>query len=60
MEKLRFFPRHTHLFSLLLEGIIKIKTQTDEDLLAIGGGYLGNQWKNGHCACFSGLWTRRN
>ncbi len=38
-------PRHTHLFSLLTEGIVKIKTQTEEDLLAIGGGYLETNGK---------------
>lgn len=43
--EITILPRHTHLFSLLLEGIIKIKTQTDEDLLAIGGGYLETNGK---------------
>lgn len=33
-------PHHTNLFSLLVEGIIKIKTNDTEDYLAIGGGYL--------------------
>lgn len=33
-------PRHVNLFSLLVEGIIKIKKKTGEDYLAIGGGYL--------------------
>ncbi len=33
-------PHHTHLFSLLIEGIVKIKKDDNEDALAIGGGYL--------------------
>ncbi|PIU36658.1 ATP synthase F1 subunit epsilon [Candidatus Roizmanbacteria bacterium CG_4_8_14_3_um_filter_34_9] len=33
-------PHHAHLFSLLVEGIVKIKTENNEDDLAIGGGYL--------------------
>ena len=33
-------PHHVHLFSLLVEGIVKIKTADNEDDLAIGGGYL--------------------
>lgn len=33
-------PHHVHLFSLLVEGIVKIKTTDNEDDLAIGGGYL--------------------
>lgn len=33
-------PHHTHLFALLVEGVIKIKRENKEDYLAIGGGYL--------------------
>lgn len=33
-------PRHQALFTLLKEGIVKIKKTTGEDYLAIGGGYL--------------------
>ena len=33
-------PHHTQLFSLLVEGVIKIKKDNKEDYLAIGGGYL--------------------
>lgn len=33
-------PHHAHLFSLLVEGIVKIKKDDSEDDLAIGGGYL--------------------
>lgn len=38
-------PRHSNLFSLLVEGIVKIKTDTKEDFLAIGGGYLETDGK---------------
>jgi len=38
--EITILPRHTNLFSLLKEGIIKIKSETKEDFLAIGGGYL--------------------
>lgn len=31
---------HTNLFSMLVEGIIKIKIKNKEDYLSIGGGYL--------------------
>ena len=34
-------PHHVHLFSLLIEGIVKIKTGDNEDALAIGG----DTWK---------------
>ena len=34
-------PRHTNLFSLLVEGVVTIrKEKNEEDHLAIGGGYL--------------------
>ena len=33
-------PHHTRLFSLLNEGIIKIKIKDKENFLSIGGGYL--------------------
>ena len=32
-------PHHTNLFTLLMEGIVKINTKGDQDFLAIGGGY---------------------
>ena len=38
--EITILPHHTNLFSLLVEGIVKIKTDTSEDHLAIGGGYL--------------------
>lgn len=33
-------PQHTHLFSLLKEGVVTYRTAKEEELLAIGGGYL--------------------
>jgi F-type H+-transporting ATPase subunit epsilon len=39
-------PRHTNLFTLLTEGIIKIKKDRSEDFLAIGGGYLETDGKD--------------
>lgn len=33
-------PRHEKLFSIITEGIIKIKKKDQEDYLSIGGGYL--------------------
>ena len=38
--EITILPHHVHLFSLLIEGIVKIKTENNEDALAIGGGYL--------------------
>ncbi len=38
--EITILPHHTHLFSLLIEGIVKIRKDNDEDALAIGGGYL--------------------
>jgi len=38
--EITILPHHVHLFSLLVEGIVKIKTEDGEDDLAIGGGYL--------------------
>lgn len=38
--EITILPHHAHLFSLLIEGIVKIKKDGDEDVLAIGGGYL--------------------
>ncbi len=43
--EITILPHHTHLFSLLVEGVIKIKKQSDEDYLAIGGGYLETDGK---------------
>ncbi len=38
--EITILPRHQHLFAQLAEGIVKIKKDTDEDYLAIGGGFL--------------------
>lgn len=38
--EITILPRHTNLFTLLKEGIVKIRKNTEEDFLAIGGGYL--------------------
>lgn len=38
--ELTILSHHTNLFSLLKEGIIKIKKGGDENFLAVGGGYL--------------------
>lgn len=41
-------PHHTNLFTLLMEGIIKINVKGDEDFLAIGGGYAETDGKEIH------------
>src|SRR3989344_1273162 len=33
-------PQHANLFSMLKEGILKIQKKSEEDFLAIGGGFL--------------------
>src|SRR3989338_9730747 len=38
--EITILPHHAHLFSLLVEGIVKIKSTGNEDDLAIGGGHL--------------------
>jgi F-type H+-transporting ATPase subunit epsilon len=38
--EITILPKHIRLFTLLVEGIIKIKKPNEEDYLAIGGGYL--------------------
>ena len=43
--EITILPHHSHLFSLLVEGIVKIKTENNEDDLAIGGGYLETNGK---------------
>lgn len=46
--EITILPRHENLFSLLKEGIVKIKKTGKEDLLAIGGGYLETDGKQLH------------
>ncbi len=43
--EITILSKHTNLFSLLKEGIIKIKKQNDEDYFAIGAGYLETDGK---------------
>ena len=38
--EITILPHHANLFSILKEGIIKIKYNQEEDYFAIGGGYL--------------------
>jgi F-type H+-transporting ATPase subunit epsilon len=38
--EITILPKHENLFSLLDQGILKIKKNNKEDFLAIGGGYL--------------------
>jgi len=38
--ELTILPKHMGIFTLLVEGIIKIKKSGGEDYLSIGGGYL--------------------
>ena len=38
--EITILPNHVNLFSLLKEGVVKIKYDTKEDFLAIGGGYV--------------------
>src|SRR3990167_2623055 len=43
--EITILPHHVHLFSLLVAGIVKIKKADNEDVLAIGGGYLETNGK---------------
>ncbi len=38
--EITILPRHVNLFALLYEGIVKIKSSSQEKYFAIGGGYL--------------------
>jgi len=38
--EITILPHHVNLFTILKEGIIKIKYNENEDYFAIGGGYL--------------------
>ena len=38
--EITILQRHANLFSLLIEGIVKIKEDKKEEFMAIGGGYL--------------------
>lgn len=43
--EITILPKHENLFSLLVEGMVKIKKSTHEDFLAIGGGYVETNGK---------------
>lgn len=43
--EITILPRHINLFSLLTEGIIKIKINNDENYFAIGSGYVETDGK---------------
>lgn len=43
--EITILPKHINLFSLLTEGIIKIKINNDEDYFAIGSGYVETDGK---------------
>ncbi len=43
--EITILPRHSNLFSLLKEGIIKVKSGSDEDYFSIGAGYVETDGK---------------
>lgn len=43
--EITILPKHENLFSLLVEGMVKIKKSSHEDFLAIGGGYVETNGK---------------
>lgn len=43
--EITILPRHTNLFCLLKEGVVKIEKEKGEDFLSIGGGYLQTNGK---------------
>jgi len=43
--EITILPHHTNLFSLLKEGVIKIKDNQDEDYFSIGAGYIETDGK---------------
>lgn len=43
--EITILPHHTNLFSLLKEGIIKIKYKDNEDYFSIGAGYVETDGK---------------
>ncbi len=44
--ELTILPKHMNLFTMLKEGVIKIRKGQNEDFLAIGGGYLETDGKS--------------
>lgn len=43
--EITILPKHENLFSLLVEGMVKIKKSSHEDFLAIGGGFVETNGK---------------
>lgn len=43
--EITILPKHSNLFTLLKEGVIKIKINEDEDYFSIGAGYLETDGK---------------
>ncbi len=46
--ELTILPKHQNLLSLLKEGIITIRSEKEEQFMAIGGGYLETDGKTIH------------
>ncbi len=46
--ELTILPKHASLLSLLTEGIITIRSEKEEQFMAIGGGYLETDGKTIH------------
>jgi F-type H+-transporting ATPase subunit epsilon len=44
--ELTILPKHANLLSLLKEGIITIRSEKEEQFMAIGGGYLQTDGKS--------------
>ncbi len=44
--EITLLPKHAHLLSLLTNGIITIRSNNDEEYMAIGGGYLETDGKS--------------
>lgn len=44
--EITILPHHTNLFSLLIEGIVTIRKESEEDYLSIGGGYAETNGKD--------------
>src|SRR3972149_2186731 len=38
--EITILPHHGNLFSLMVEGIVKIKKKQEEEVLSVGGGYI--------------------
>lgn len=38
--EITILPKHINLFTLLVEGVVRIKSGDKEDFIAVGGGYM--------------------